>query len=191
MAKTNRQELFETVSRGYDKEQVERYLKDMMENHVCQQEQLQEMADAQEQAAANALTQLVALQQELGEALYHLQSAKKDAERLQRENHDCLRKVALADKMISNARAEAAASAKLKEEMELSLREALEHNCRLEKQLEESKANAAESHLVEHMKAEMAALRSRNEELEGQMAIIRRKVMEAAKARRARLNQQD
>ena len=45
--------------------------------------------------------------------------------------------------------------------------------------------------MVEHLKDEMAALRSRNEELEGQMAIIRRKVMEAAKARQARLNLQD
>lgn len=191
MGKTNQKELFATVSRGYDKEQVQRYLRDMMENHVCQQEQLQEMLTAQEEAAASALAQLVGLQQELGETLYDLQSVRKEAERLQRENHDCLRKVALADKMISNARAEASASESLKEEMEHSLRDALEQNCRLEKQLAQQKETEENGHMVEHLKDEMAALRSRNEELEGQMAIIRRKVMEAAKARQARLNLQD
>ena len=57
MAKTKQEGLFPTVSRGYDKAQVERYLQEMMENHVCQQEQLQEQVTAREQAAANAVNQ--------------------------------------------------------------------------------------------------------------------------------------
>ena len=192
MAKTKQEGLFATASRGYDKAQVERYLQDMMENHVCRQEELQEKVDAQEQAAANALTQLVALQQELGEALYDLQTLQRENERLRRENTDAERKVTLADKMLTNARGEAAAANALKEEMEHSLTEALEKNLRLERQIAELKNDSGEdSRLLQRLRSEMVALQSRNDELESQMATIRRKVMEAAKARQARLNQQD
>lgn len=192
MAKTKQEGLFATASRGYDKAQVERYLQDMMENHVCQQEELLEKVDAQEQAAANALTQLVALQQELGEALYDLQILQRENERLRRENADAERKVTLADKMLTNARGEASAANALKEEMEHSLSLALEKNLRLERQIEELKNDSGEDgRLLQRLRSEMVALQSRNDELESQMAIIRRKVMEAAKARQARVNQQD
>ena len=192
MAKTKQEGLFATASRGYDKAQVERYLQDMMENHVCQQEELLEKVDAQEQAAANALTQLVALQQELGEALYDLQTLQRENERLRRENADAERKVTLADKMLTNARGEASAANALKEEMEHSLSLALEKNLRLERQIEELKNDSGEDgRLLQRLRSEMVALQSRNDELESQMAIIRRKVMEAAKARQARMNQQD
>lgn len=192
MAKAKQEGLFATASRGYDKAQVERYLQDMMENHVCQQEELLEKVDAQEQAAANALTQLVALQQELGEALYDLQTLQRENERLRRENADAERKVTLADKMLTNARGEAAAANALKEEMEHSLSLALEKNLRLERQIEELKNDSGEDgRLLQRLRSEMVALQSRNEELETQMATIRRKVMEAAKARQARMNQQD
>ena len=192
MAKTKQEGLFATASRGYDKAQVERYLQDMMENHVCQQEELLEKVDAQEQAAANALTQLVALQQELGEALYDLQTLQRENERLRRENADAERKVTLADKMLTNARGEASAANALKEEMEHSLSLALEKNLRLERQIEELKNDSGEDgRLLQRLRSEMVALQSRNDELETQMATIRRKVMEAAKARQARMNQQD
>lgn len=232
-----REEFFKTVSRGYDKEQVNNYLRDTMEKHTRQQEQLQELANDQEQAAANALAQLVALQQELGEALFDLQTAQRENERLRRENDDTNRKVLLADKMLASTRAEASASLALKEEMEHSLSAALEQNLRLEKQLEALKGDSvADSQQLEHLRSELAALhargeqweqslsaaleqnqrleqqlellrgnatednrrqlealrseldalRTRNEELEGQMSVIRRKVMEAAKARQAR-----
>ena len=192
MAKTKQEGLFATASRGYDKAQVERYLQDMMENHVCRQEELQEKVEAQEQAAANALTQLVALQQELGEALYDLQTLQRENERLRRENDDAQRKVTLADKMLTNARAETAAANSLKAEMEHSLTEALEKNLRLERQIEELKNDSGEDgRLLQRLRGEMVALQSRNDELETQMATIRRKIMDAAKARQARLNQQD
>ena len=192
MAKTKQEGLFPTVSRGYDKAQVERYLQEMMENHVCQQEQLQEQVTAREQAAANAVNQLVALQQELGESLYDLQVLRRENERLRRENDDAVRKVTLADKMLANSRGEVSAATALKEEMEHSLTEALEKNLRLEKQIEELKNDSGEDGvLLQQLRSEMAALQNRNNELETQLATIRRKIMEAAKARQARKNQQD
>ena len=192
MAKTKQEGLFPTVSRGYDKAQVERYLQEMMENHVCQQEQLQEQVTAREQAAANAVNQLVALQQELGESLYDLQVMRRENERLRRENDDAVRKVTLADKMLANSRGEASAATALKEEMEHSLTEALEKNLRLEKQIEELKNDSGEDGvLLQQLRGEMVALQNRNNELETQLATIRRKIMEAAKARQARRNQQE
>ena len=192
MAKTKQEGLFPTVSRGYDKAQVERYLQEMMENHVCQQEQLQEQVTAREQAAANAVNQLVVLQQELGESLYDLQVLRRENERLRRENDDAVRKVTLADKMLANSRGEVSAATALKEEMEHSLTEALEKNLRLEKQIEELKNDSGEDGvLLQQLRSEMAALQNRNNELETQLATIRRKIMEAAKARQARRNQQE
>jgi DNA repair exonuclease SbcCD ATPase subunit len=192
MAKTKQEGLFPTVSRGYDKAQVERYLQEMMENHVCQQEQLQEQVTAREQAAANAVNQLIALQQELGESLYDLQVLRRENERLRRENDDAVRKVTLADKMLANSRGEVSAATALKEEMEHSLTEALEKNLRLEKQIEELKNDSGEDGvLLQQLRSEMVALQNRNNELETQLATIRRKIMEAAKARQARRNQQD
>jgi DNA repair exonuclease SbcCD ATPase subunit len=192
MAKTKQEGLFPTVSRGYDKAQVERYLQEMMENHVCQQEQLQEQVTAREQAAANAVNQLVALQQELGESLYDLQVLRRENERLRRENDDAVRKVTLADKMLANSRGEVSAATALKEEMEHSLTEALEKNLRLEKQIEELKNDSGEDGvLLQQLRGEMVALQNRNNELETQLATIRRKIMEAAKARQARRNQQE
>jgi DNA repair exonuclease SbcCD ATPase subunit len=192
MAKTKQEGLFPTVSRGYDKAQVERYLQEMMENHVCQQEQLQEQVTAREQAAANAVNQLVALQQELGESLYDLQVLRRENERLRRENDDAVRKVTLADKMLANSRGEVSAATALKEEMEHSLTEALEKNLRLEKQIEELKNDSGEDGvLLQQLRGEMVALQNRNNELETQLATIRRKIMEAAKARQARKNQQE
>jgi DNA repair exonuclease SbcCD ATPase subunit len=192
MAKTKQEGLFPTVSRGYDKAQVERYLQEMMENHVCQQEQLQEQVTAREQAAANAVNQLVALQQELGESLYDLQVLRRENERLRRENDDAVRKVTLADKMLANSRGEVSAATALKEEMEHSLTEALEKNLRLEKQIEELKNDSGEDGvLLQQLRSEMVALQNRNNELETQLATIRRKIMEAAKARQARRNQQE
>ena len=192
MAKTKQEGLFPTVSRGYDKAQVERYLQEMMESHVCQQEQLQEQVTAREQAAANAVNQLVALQQELGESLYDLQVLRRENERLRRENDDAVRKVTLADKMLANSRGEVSAATALKEEMEHSLTEALEKNLRLEKQIEELKNDSGEDGvLLQQLRSEMVALQNRNNELETQLATIRRKIMEAAKARQARRNQQD
>jgi DNA repair exonuclease SbcCD ATPase subunit len=192
MAKTKQEGLFPTVSRGYDKAQVERYLQEMMENHVCQQEQLQEQVTAREQAAANAVNQLVALQQELGESLYDLQVLRRENERLRRENDDAVRKVTLADKMLANSRGEVSAATALKEEMEHSLTEALEKNLRLEKQIEELKNDSGEDGvLLQQLRGEMVALQNRNNELETQLATIRRKIMEAAKARQARRNHQE
>ena len=75
------QELFNTVSRGFDKEQVQQYLREMMENHACQQEQLQEQLQEREQAAAQAQAESAELRQELGGLLYDLQNARKELER--------------------------------------------------------------------------------------------------------------
>ena len=195
MAKTNQEELFRTVSRGYDKDQVQGYLRDMMENHACQQEELQELANAQEQAAAHAMAKLMALQQELGESLYDLQTLRKENERLQREKEDADKKVLLADKMLTNMRAEVAAVNSMKTEMEHSLSAALEQNCRLEKKLAQQPAAQGEDpglrQQVERLRADLAALRGRNDELEAQMTAIRRKILDVAKARQARLGQKD
>jgi DNA repair exonuclease SbcCD ATPase subunit len=76
--------------------------------------------------------------------------------------------------------------------MEHSLTEALEKNLRLEKQIEELKNDSGEDGvLLQQLRSEMVALQNRNNELETQLATIRRKIMEAAKARQARRNQQD
>ena len=194
MAKTNQEELFRTASRGYDKEQVQGYLRDMMENHAARQEELQEMVNAQEQAAAHALAKLMSLQEELGESLYDLQTLRKENERLRREKEDADKKVLLADKMLTNMRAEVAAANSMKNEMEHSLSAALEQNCRLEKKLAQQPADGEDAALrlqVERLRADLAALRGRNDELETQMSVIRRKVLEVAKARQARLGQKN
>jgi DNA repair exonuclease SbcCD ATPase subunit len=100
--------------------------------------------------------------------------------------------VTLADKMLANSRGEVSAATALKEEMEHSLTEALEKNLRLEKQIEELKNDSGEDGvLLQQLRSEMVALQNRNNELETQLATIRRKIMEAAKARQARRNQQD
>lgn len=190
----NQEELFRTVSRGYDKEQVQGYLHDMMENHACRQEELQEMVEVQEQAAAHAMAKLMALQQELGETLYDLQAARKENERLNREKENAEKKVQLADKMLTNMRAEVAAANALKTEMEHSLSAALEKNCRLEKEAVRQPVPAEDPGLrqqMEHLRADLAALRGRNDELEAQMSAIRRKILEMAKARQSRMGQKD
>lgn len=183
------EELFATVARGYDKEQVQRHLRELVENHVCQQEQLQEVAESSERSAQRAKEEAASLRCELGEALYDMQALTKENDRLRREKEDAEKKASLADKLLANMRAEVAAVNSLKEEMEHSLRESLEQNCRLEKQLAErpaEEADPAQLRQTERLRAELVTLRGRNEELEAQLATIRRKVMEAAKLRQAR-----
>ena len=184
-------ELFATAARGYDKEQVQRHLREMVENHVMQQEELQELADSCERNAQRAREEAVSLRRELGEALYDLQAMNKEMDRLRREKEDAEKKAALADKLLANMRAEVTAANSLKEEMEHSLRQSLEQNCRLEKQLAERPAQELDPSLQrqnERLRAELLTLRGRNEELEAQIAGIRRKVIEAAKLRQARQN---
>ena len=184
-------ELFATAARGYDKEQVQRHLREMVENHVMQQEELQELADSCERNAQRAREEAVSLRRELGEALYDLQAMNKEMDRLRREKEDAEKKAALADKLLANMRAEVTAANSLKEEMEHSLRQSLEQNCRLEKQLAERPAQELDPSLQrqnERLRAELLILRGRNEELEAQIAGIRRKVIEAAKLRQARQN---
>ena len=184
-------ELFATAARGYDKEQVQRHLREMVENHVMQQEELQELADSCERNAQRAREEAVSLRRELGEALYDLQAMNKEMDRLRREKEDAEKKAALADKLLANMRAEVTAANSLKEEMEHSLRQSLEQNCRLEKQLAERPAQELDPSLQrqnERLRGELLTLRGRNEELEAQIAGIRRKVIEAAKLRQARQN---
>lgn len=184
-------ELFATAARGYDKEQVQRHLREMVENHVMQQEELQELADSCERNAQRAREEAVSLRRELGETLYDLQAMNKEMDRLRREKEDAEKKAALADKLLANMRAEVTAANSLKEEMEHSLRQSLEQNCRLEKQLAERPAQELDPSLQrqnERLRGELLTLRGRNEELEAQIAGIRRKVIEAAKLRQARQN---